>query len=194
MESAPPAAAPKPRAGVADQIGPGVARRQHARGGDGANAHALRFRRTAEGFRHARPDPTRRAQFGDGQMHVSIGGEAEFQRIGRLIRRQTMIDEGAHIAGAAAAGESQLLRRRAAGFMGGVGGDGNDLDVGRMIGAPGGGFRRALEAFRQVFRAAAGQGFLTDGRQAEPAFQRAQIQSLIAHISQRQSRILRRHA
>ena len=78
------------------------------------------------------------AQLGDGQMHVRIGGEAEFQRIGGLIGRQPVINEGAHIARPAGASERQFMHRRAPRFMRRVGGDGDDLDPRRMLGAPGG--------------------------------------------------------
>ena len=127
-------------------------------------------------------------------MNVRIGGEAEFQRIGGLIGRQPVINEGAHIARPAGASERQFMHCRAPRFMRRVCGDGDDLDSRRMLGAPAGGLGRALQALGQVHSPAARHGFLADGGQAQSASERFEVQALVLHVGEGEGGVLGRHA
>ena len=115
--------------GGAQHVHPRIAPGHHAPGGLGRDER--RLRRKPAGLLDARPQRAKRAELGDGQELVGVGGEPEFDHAARGIERDAGAFERAEISDRDREHIGQLLRLRAAGVV-------DDAAVG--------GGERALEA------------------------------------------------
>ena len=103
------------RDGRAQHVHVRIALRHHAPGGFGRDEGRLR-RQPAGGF-DARPQFPQRAEFGDGEKLVGIGGKAEEDHAPRRFERNALGFQRAQIGERDGEHEGQFLRLRAAGIV-----------------------------------------------------------------------------